>query len=177
MMKILRGFAMFVVVVSATAQRQNWVIQADKSEMTDEHFTLIMTKAEGTSDDSGAAFGLKCSPDQIDIAVFTTGADYQPAQTGLMELYGHWYQHPATDVRLRFDSEKATGALKYVLANPNLMLAYRYGPTGKGMVKKLLGTKRLLFEYTTYTGKTKVLAFDVTGLQEQLAKVGNCKVN
>src|ERR1700678_4597388 len=141
MARILASVAVFII--SAMAQAQHWVVQQGKSEMTDERVTAIMVKADGTSDTAGAVLGIKCSSGKVDVAVYTTGTDYQPAQSGIMNLYGHWYQHPSTDVRLRFDSEKETGKLQYVLVTPNLMLAYRYGPSGKSMVRKLIGAKHL----------------------------------
>lgn len=175
----LQASAMLIMLsVLSIGQDSNWSITQGKSEMTDEPFTRITTLANDSSKTLGGALGITCSAGNVDVAVFTEGTEYQPAQTGEIKGLGHWYGHPSTEVRLRFDSAKPTGHLEWVLPEPSAMLAWQgIGMSGKGLVKKLIVANRFLVEYTTVVGKTRVLRFDVSGLREAVQRAPECKIN
>ncbi len=172
-----------LVMVSAYGQdQQHWKVQIEKSEMTDTEVTSLTTIAEGATPDAPfGVLGVACSAGRnAEVVVYTTGPEYQPSPKGLIEAVSHWHGRPSTEVRMRFDSSKPTGTRQWVLFTPRAMLAWGSGlggPAGKTLVKKLMESKRFLIEYPTFSGETKILKFDVSGLQEAIKQVPECKLD
>ena len=51
------------------------------------------------------------------------------------------------------------------------------GMSGKGLVKKLIGSSKLLVEYKTIAGTTQVLTFGTLGLEKELQELPECRLN
>lgn len=170
----------FVLLASLAygQEQQHWKIQHDKSEMTDQSMVSIMTAAEGASDDAPfAALGIECSSGKrVQVAVATQGTDYQPAPTGVWNHFVclRWNGHATASVRLRFDAKKPMNSDGWILVDSQTML---WCLSGKGTVQDLEKAKRLLVEYKTFTGQTRVLTFDMSGLREAIQQVPECKLN
>ena len=49
--------------------------------------------------------------------------------------------------------------------------------SGKGLVKKLIGSSKLLVEYKTIAGTTQVLTFGTLGLEKELQELPECRLN
>jgi hypothetical protein len=166
-----------VLLVSAFGQdQQHWKVMKEQSEMTDETITGIATAAEGSSEDDGAALGVACAK-KVEVLVSTSGLDYLPSSRPWPAgegVFSPWYGHRITDVRVRLDSDKPTRRT-WALLNPKVIVASQSG--GKGLVKELMRASRFRVEYTTIAGETRVLTFDVTGLQQAMQSLPGCKLD
>jgi hypothetical protein len=175
--------ALFVTLLAVNGfcqNQQHWKIEHVKDEMTDRSVTSIVTVAEGaTADAPFAVLGIGCSTGKnAEIAVSTEGRDYMPALTGKIEGVSRWYGQPSTEVRMRFDSNKATGHLEWAVPNAKTMVPWQgIGMSGRGLIKKLTSTTQFRVEYGTVSGEDKVLTFDVSGLMEAIKQVPECKVD
>ncbi|HEY5174000.1 MAG TPA: hypothetical protein VII95_00365 [Terriglobales bacterium] len=165
----------------AFGQAQHWTIKSETAPMTDQKLTLIMTPAEGfTKEDAeGVALAITCTNNKVEVAVFANAPNYMPAVTGRIDegVISHWVGYSTTNVHMRFDSNKATGAYEWVLVEPRIMQAWQgIGMSSKGLVKKLMAVNRFMVQYTASTGATQVATFYVSGLEEAIRQVSDCKV-